>query len=271
MLKPVLLTDSFQHMPPLLRHVTKSDVKYIKLHYAHRKGGKSVLVLSKELGLCEKRVARVVNQLGLKGKAKVWQPHECSFIREHNDSMSTQQLADSLGVEPKQINAKRTQLGLTIPPLWTDEKLDYLKAQPLHRSYAEIAQEIGLPKHCVSRMAVVLGLQREATNWSVSEDDTLRLHHATMCSEELAKLIGRSRQAINHRASVLKLGQDYDEIHFRQRQLSVDSLSDRYIAKHMARCNPALQNTLLHYPDLLMIRKQEIILNRTIKYVSQPA
>ena len=244
---------------------TESDIAYIKANYAPR----AIERLARELQLTDKVVSRIVHQLGLKKPQRLWTEQEIEFFRANYGKLSYGQIAQALNMTHQQVSTKRGMLGIEhFPEYWTEERLMYLKQEGPKYSYTQIANHLNLPAHIVKRMGGLLKIPRpRSPYYTKAEDKFIIDNYSSMTAEKIGLHLGRPKTGILHRVSRLKLCKTTEQ--FAQLQFTIGSLSDRYIAKHMARQNPALQEQLLRYPELLNVRKHEIVLNRIIRHVSK--
>ena len=91
---------------------------------------------------------------------------------------------------------------------WTEEELEYLRAQYAICGAQEIARRLGRSVKAVYSAAAVEGLcrgTRRSGTWTSAQEATLERLYGRMSAADIAQRVGHSRRAVQQRAYALRL------------------------------------------------------------------
>lgn len=174
---------------------------------------------------------------------------------------------------------------------WTEERITFLKANFFQKTNQELAEALGLRLTVVRNKARELGLKKFDPDMPWNDEQTAYLvaNYRTMGDVELAENLQKNwprkrlwtKKHINKKRYLLGLHRTKAEIekiiwaHVQPggrsytiiRNSSSKNLHDSYVASLIAWRDKDLQREIMKYPELIELKRQEILLSRSIKEV----
>jgi hypothetical protein len=227
-----------------------------------------------------------------------WTDEQNQYIMKHYAHKSNKELAAELNMPVKVVQDKGSHLGLkktrfckattAHATVWTDEMIDYLKANYLTISNKDLAKHLKLRLTVTRNKMYELGLKRmQLEFWTPEQLNYLVENYRTMGDVEIAENLqqlyprkkGWSKHHISKKRGYLNLQRTPEEIDvivsqhhsaggrmntIAQNSCSVN-LTDNFVANTMSRFNPDLKAELLKRPELIELKRSQIKLNRAIK------
>lgn len=153
-------------------------------------------------------VRKRLRDLGLR-ESNAWSPKEMALLKKHYGTMKSAELARLIGRSGGAIRNMASEIGLstayrTISP---DEEMAIVAligAEPL----ATIGERFGILPARVSKIAHDHGIDPELarqSRWSTADDQFLRDNWATMSVPDIARHVGRNRDAVYAHAATIGL------------------------------------------------------------------
>lgn len=167
--------------------------------------------LASKLGRTVVAVRVRLRHLGLR-ESKAWSPEDMAFLKEHYGTMKSHELARLLGRSGGAVRNMASEIGLstsyrTISP---EEELAIV-ALVGTASLASIGERFGIFEARVSKFAHDHGIDPEQLRqdrWSTADDQFLRDNWSTMPLPDIARHVGRNRDAVYAHAAVIGLSPD---------------------------------------------------------------
>jgi len=96
---------------------------------------------------------------------KRWTKEEIEFLKQNINNLSYNQLAKKLNRSWSSIRNKTYELGLikepkTMPNIWDDKKIEFLKKHYLSMTYEELSKHLGICVKAIRRKLSKLGLKK---------------------------------------------------------------------------------------------------------------
>lgn len=168
----------------------------------------STKTLAKRLGVKPKSLNAVALKWGLVKENK-WLSDEIQFLKNNHLKLSAEQIAKSLKRSFSSVYSKAEKLGLYFNR-WTKEEMDYLRkvyvkggTKAFRSKYPEKSSST------ISAKASTLGLKRNKsfsrTTWSKQDLLFLKDNYTKMSNHLIAKYLGKTRIAIEHKARKLNI------------------------------------------------------------------
>lgn len=187
--------------------------------------GKTVKELADLLKRPVSSIAEMLRLFELKAKAnngcgrgRFWTDEEVQFLKDNWFSKSTAQLARELGRSESMVGKKANQVGLKKGAAdrigmdyWTDEQIQYVKANYGRVSAQEMSRVLGKSKAAIhTKASQDLGLRDPnwgAYEWTAEEDQYLLDNYPAKKQKEIAQQLGRSVAQVTRRLK-LQIGSD---------------------------------------------------------------
>lgn len=145
-----------------------------------------------------------------------WTPHESQYLRDNYQTMTLEQIANSLERTRPSVACRAAKLGLKknlrcpSGEKWTPEQDQYIRDHWQKISDEEIAAAVGHPVHSTQARRLKLGLKHRAgckgPDWTQEELDYIREVWGSKTVPQIAKHLGRSVTAV--RIKTTRLGYD---------------------------------------------------------------
>lgn len=172
---------------------------------------------------------------------------QIQFIRKNFETMSNPQIAKAIGVKLQYLRTKLYQMGLYRMHLeyWTEEQILFLRTNYQTKGDTELASIFNekWPKNKI---------------WTIKHIEKKRLYLNLKRTEEEVKAI---------MAPFWLPGGSLYQVH----NLNASSLlTDRYVANTMSRVNrfginEEVRDELMRHPEIIELKRQQLLLQRTIK------
>lgn len=165
-------------------------------------------LIARTLGRTRISVRLKIEALGLRRQQwGEWTKTELEFLRRNDGQMSIAAMARALNrpyqMAHEQVNWLRAGTKRTNRPL-TEADRRFIRNHNGSMSIAKIARKRGLTEKYVRTYVWELGNRHEAwQQWSRHEDEQLRALYGTMSRAEIARRLGRGKDAVNVRAELL--------------------------------------------------------------------
>jgi hypothetical protein len=96
---------------------------------------------------------------------RLWTKEEIEFLKQNINKLSYSQLAEKLNRSWSSIRNKTYELGLikepkTMPNIWDDSKIEFLKKNYLSMTYEELSKHLGICVKAIRRKLSKLGLKK---------------------------------------------------------------------------------------------------------------
>ncbi len=173
-----------------------------------------------------------------------WSPREDAYLRRNYGKVSADELAKRLGRTMCAIRLRAQLVGIAERhPRWTPKEDQVLRTSYGKVRPAILAGTLGRPVGSVHNRAHDLGLTRHRTYswraWTPEEDRVLRDNYGNRLPRQIAKMLGRTRSSVYHRAEKLQLFSYFGSPDYRKRQslpragkwyAGLDEVSSGYVA-----------------------------------------
>jgi len=196
-------------------------------------------VLARQIRKPLTEVEQVIQKLNLKpapkpiqvetpkkcGRPTTWNPEYDAELKRLYATTPNYILADKFGQDVTVIRNMAGVLGLRKAnkapgkKFWTEDRVVELDRLWNTMSTPALASYFGCSKSTLCLQAFKMGLRRnrkfeakDARYWTDAQDDILRKHYATTDTQELIKLVNKSRDSIHNRASMLGLRKSAEAI-----------------------------------------------------------
>lgn len=141
---------------------------------------------------------------------KRWSSEDIKYLKNRHKTQTAQSIAEVLGRSANSVRTKAYELGLEKqPPTWSKEEIEYLKVIYLEMGAERAAKELGRTLSAIHTKIREIGGGRASigprVDWSEEELDYLRQNYQTSSLEELTAHLGRTKNAVNRRATMLGL------------------------------------------------------------------
>lgn len=229
----------------------------------------------------------------------LWTEDRLSFLIAHYSDMGNQDLARAMGLTVRQVECKGSKLklrksheckasvsGITI---WTEDMLAYLQNNFYKYANTELAKHLKLTLTVVRNKCKELGLKKmEMEYWTAEQTAYLIAHYENTGDVELAEYFQvtwpkKKRWTAKHiekKRLYLKLKRTPEQgLAIKQanaapggrsftigQNTASKNLPDGYVANCIAWRNPELKVELLKYPQLLEVKRQQLLLSKAIKH-----
>jgi len=173
---------------------------------------------------------------GAYSRYKKWTVEEEDLVRELYYTYGPIYLARLLGRSKDAVRAHAGLIGVVKPRIWSAREIETLKREygkHGRKSNRIIAGLLGRSNRAIEHKARELGLSlaTPSKKWSKRELKLLHDHFGTMPIDELARKIGRTRNAVTMRASIQGLTTPQLTLTPRQRKFIADNLGKISIKK----------------------------------------
>lgn len=171
--------------------------------------------------------------------------------------------------------------------IWTDQEINFLKENFLQLTSYELASQLGKSRTIVRMKYKELGLQKiKMEYWSEEMIQYLKNNFQKTGNVELASIFQEkfpkekpwTKNHINKKLTQLKLKRTTEEVIEIVKQNTTPggpcftilrnssslNMHDSWIVQKMAWRNPSLQKELLNHPQLIAVKRQQILLKREL-------
>ena len=138
-----------------------------------------------------------------------WALAEIAFVEKHYGNMPVHMISAELGRSISGIQGMAHKLGLTKPGAaqWTAQEIEILET---HYNYGEGMEEVrallpGRSGKAIRVQANRRGLVPEQSVWTLRELRYLKQHYGSMPARDIAKVLGRSVDAVRTRADICQV------------------------------------------------------------------
>ena len=190
---------------PVAHHLwTEQDRETILREYPYTTRAE----LAAKLGVAERALAAQLARMGIKKlQRREWTPEDLETIRREYPHTTRRELAAKLGVTESALAQLVQREGLqkrSDSHKWTSEELEILKREyrNTRESVSELADKIGVSEMAVKWQVARLGMCKDV-RWTPEEDRALFNLVGRYRTSTIARKLGRSLEAVQHRAQRL--------------------------------------------------------------------
>lgn len=226
-------------------------------------------------------------------KSAKWTDEEIRYMKKNYSSNRTEVICSQLGRSYSSVSGKAHLLGLRKPPdflteKWTDQDIQFLKDNFSSMTSFELAKALGKKRTIVRMKYKQLGLKKmDLEYWTDEMVKFLIDNYKNIGDVEIAEIFdlrypkkkGWSKKHISKKRSQLDLIRSPQEIQKIKsahncpggrcdtiiRNSASINMADGWIANLLAWRNKHLAKEIIRHPELIKIKRAQVLLNREIK------
>jgi hypothetical protein len=150
-------------------------------------------------------ISNIIKKFNVEKRLNRWSDEEIKFLTDYYPLTSSTEIAERLNRKKDDVLQKAHNLGLKRNNYyWTEHEITVLRNNYNLLKPKELAKLLNRTPRTITTKAIKLGLT-ENKNWTVEEDEQLKSLHSSLPNEEIAEIIGRSRNSVVCRSSILNL------------------------------------------------------------------